>query len=298
MNSAPSDAPLRSLIGREDRVAIIAGSGLLPIEVAEGLVKAGHRPIVAAIEGEASVIEDAARYDLLRIMPTDLGKILSTLRRKGVTHLVLAGGVAQRPPLSTLRYTPRVLLQLPRLVAGYAKGDDGLLRAIAALIQSYGIRLVGAHEVVPELLSPVGLLTKAGPTRADEKDISAGIVATRALGRLDIGQGAIAVGGRVIALEDIDGTDGLLQRAKALRDHGRLAGKKRGVLVKCAKPGQELRIDLPTIGPRTVEDAHAAGLAGIAVEAERSLMLESGETIRRADALGLFVLGFERGREQ
>jgi UDP-2,3-diacylglucosamine hydrolase len=109
---------------------------------------------------------------------------------------------------------------------------------------------------------------------------------------------AVAVGGRAIALEDIEGTDGLLQRAKALRSHGRLAGKTGGVLVKCVKPGQELRVDLPTIGPQTVTAAHAAGLSGIAVEAECSLVLEAAETVRRADALGLFVLGFARGREE
>jgi DUF1009 family protein len=92
-------------------------------------------------------------------------------------------------------------------------------------------------------------------------------------------------------LEDIEGTDALLARAKALRNHGRLAGRRRGVLVKCAKPGQELRADLPTIGLATVEAAHAAGLAGIAVEAGRSFVLQQAETIARADELGLFIVG-------
>ena len=107
-------------------------------------------------------------------------------------------------------------------------------------------------------------------------------------------QAAVAVGGRAIALEGIEGTDGLLERVKALRGHGRIAGKKRGVLVKCAKPGQELRADLPTIGLATVEAAHEAGLAGIGIEAGRSFILDHDTTIARADALGLFILGLQR----
>lgn len=293
-NKRPGGIPLDP----DDRIAIVAGNGLLPKEVASGLIAAGHRPLVVAIEGEAYFEEEPSSYDLIHVAPEELGRVPAMLKRRGVTHMVLAGGVEKRPPLHTLRFSPKILLYLPRLVAGYAKGDDGLLRAIVGFINSYGIELVGAHEVVPELLAPEGVLTRAVPTSADEKDISAAIAGARAIGLLDIGQAAVAIGGRTIALEDIDGTDGLLQRARALRSHGRLAGKKRGVLVKCAKPGQELRVDLPSIGPRTVRDAHAAGLAGIALEAERSLILECGETVRLADELGLFLCGFACGREK
>jgi len=296
MSRATNERP--AAIGAGDRVAIVAGSGLLPKEVAAGLVRAGHRPLIVVIDGEAEFREQPSSYDLMHVAPEGLGRVPAMLRRRGVTHLVLAGGVAKRPPLHTLRFSPKILLYLPRLVAGYARGDDGLLRAIVGFINSYGIELVGAHEVVPELLAPEGVLTRAAPTSGDERDISAAIAGARAIGLLDIGQAAVAIGGRTIALEDIDGTDGLLQRARALRSHGRLAGKKRGVLVKCAKPGQELRVDLPTIGPQTVRDAHAAGLAGVAVEAERSLILQCRETVRLADELGLFLLGFPRGREQ
>jgi UDP-2,3-diacylglucosamine hydrolase len=298
MSRTANERPAPAVIGPADSIAIVAGSGLLPKEVVDGLIGAGRRPLVVAIDGECDLPEDPGRYDLIRIAPEGLGRVPAILKREGVSHLVLAGGVSKRPPLRSLRFSPRILLFLPRLIAGYAKGDDGLLRALMGFIRSYGIELVGAHEVMPELLAPEGLLTKAAPTQADERDIGAGIAAARAIGRLDIGQAAVAVGGRAIALEDIEGTDGLLQRAKALRSHGRLAGKTGGVLVKCVKPGQELRVDLPTIGPQTVTAAHAAGLSGIAVEAECSLVLEAAETVRRADALGLFVLGFARGREE
>ncbi|WP_173932178.1 UDP-2,3-diacylglucosamine diphosphatase LpxI [Chelativorans sp. Marseille-P2723] len=292
----PSERCASFKIASGDRIAIVAGSGLLPTSVIEELVRSGHRPLVVSIEGEAEFSEDSSRYDFLQVPAEALGKLPPLLKRRGVTHLVLAGGVSRRPPIRKLHFSPRVLLYLPRLLAGYALGDDGLLRAMVAFVQSYGIQVVGAHEIAPDVLAPEGLLTKARPTRPDERDIAAALDAARMLGRLDIGQGAIAVGGRTVALEDIDGTDGLLARMKVLRTHGRLAGKKRGVLLKCAKPGQELRTDLPTIGPRTVSDAYEAGLAGIAVEAGRSFILDRAETVRRADEHGLFILGFPQGR--
>ncbi len=138
-------------------------------------------------------------------------------------------------------------------------------------------------------------MTRAAPSRRDMPDLKAALEAARAIGALDIGQGAVSIGGRVVAVEGIEGTDGLLARVKDLRGHGRIAGKKRGVLVKCAKPGQELRADLPTIGPATVLAAHAAGLAGIGVEAGHSLILDFGDMVERADALGLFVVGLPAG---
>ncbi|MCT7375636.1 LpxI family protein [Chelativorans salis] len=298
MTTAWNDEPRRPAIGAGDRIAIIAGSGRLPEDVVEALVGAGHRPLVVGIEGEAAFAEAPDRYELLHVPAQRLGLLMPTLKRHGVTHLVLSGGVSVRPPLGSLRFHPAFLLHLPRLVTAYARGDDALLRMLVGYVEANGIRVVGAHELVPELLAPEGLLSKAKPTRGDEKDIVAALAAARAIGRLDIGQAAIAIGGRAVALEGIEGTDGLLARTKELRSHGRLAGKGRGVLVKCAKPGQEARADLPTIGPQTVTAAHGAGLAGIAVEAGLSFILASAETVSLADRHGLFLLGFARGREQ
>jgi DUF1009 family protein len=204
---------------------------------------------------------------------------------------VLAGGVSRRPNPWKLRKNLHLVALLARFLIPLARGDDDLLRTVARYFEDHGIKVVGAHEIVPDLLAREGPMTRTKPLAVDMADIDAGHVAARAIGALDVGQAAIAIGGRAVALEDIEGTDALLARAKALREHGRLAGRKRGVLVKCAKPGQELRADLPTIGPATVEAAHAAGLAGIAVEAGRSFMIEQAETVRRADELGIFVYG-------
>jgi len=205
--------------------------------------------------------------------------------------VVFAGGIARRPRLLAIRPRLPLLMKLPRALAALSKGDDGLLRAITHEIESHGIRVVGAHQIMPDLLAAEGAMTKAAPNRKDWADIEAGRQAALAIGALDIGQAAIAIGGRAIALEGIEGTAGLLERTKALRTHGRLAGKKRGVLVKCSKPGQELRVDLPSIGTETVAAAHEAGLAGIAVEAGRSLILDHGAVISAANRHGMFVIG-------
>lgn len=280
-------------------MGVIAGSGSLPVEVVSRLVADGRKPFLVLVAGEAEPHPAFADCESVVLGVEQSGSLVSHLRRAGVTHAVLAGGVARRPALlALLRNAAGLVRLLPRLIAGLVKGDDGLLRALVGHIEAGGIKVVGAHEIVPDLLAPAGTLTRAKPHASDCRDIDAALAAARAIGALDIGQAAIAVGGRVIALEGIEGTDGLLERARALRGHGRIAGKTRGVLVKCAKPGQELRADLPAIGPRTVEDAHAAGLAGVAVEAGRSFILSSHDTIARADALGLFVVGLDLSERQ
>ena len=273
------------------RVGIIAGGGSLPVEVAAGSAEQGYPPFVILMEGEADRIAELSLYEHESLALEGIGSLIPLLRRHRVTHLVLAGEIKRRPRLTQLRPSLSLLAVIPVVVAALARGDDGLLKVLARGLEARGIKVVGAHEIVPNLVAAEGVLTKAEPRKSDWRDIEAGLAAAKAIGALDIGQAAIAVGGRTIALEGIEGTAGLLDRAKLLRGHGRIAGKTRGVLVKCAKPGQELRADLPSIGPQTVAAAHAAGLAGIAIEAGRSLVLEGPATIANANALGLFIVG-------
>ncbi|RVA96121.1 UDP-2,3-diacylglucosamine diphosphatase LpxI, partial [Mesorhizobium sp. M7A.F.Ca.CA.004.02.1.1] len=249
------------------RVGIIAGGGSLPVEVAAGSAEQGYPPFVILMEGEVDRIAELSRYDHESLALEGIGSLVPLLRRHRITHLVLAGEIKRRPRLLALRPSLSLLAVIPLVVMALARGDDGLLKVLARGLEARGVKVVGAHEVVPNLVAAEGVLTKAEPRKLDWRDIEAGLAAAKAIGALDVGQAAIAVGGRAIALEGIEGTAGLLDRAKLLRGHGRIAGKTRGVLVKCAKPGQELRADLPSIGPQTVEAAHAAGLAGIAVEA-------------------------------
>lgn len=276
-----------------DRVAVVAGSGRLPVNVAAGLKAAGHPPFVIIASGEAGEIEELKTYDHITLELESMTGLRSLLRRERITHVVLAGGMGRRPRLTKLRPSLELLTMLPRIVSVVGKGDDAVLKALVALIEEGGPKVVGAHQIVPDLLAGDGVMTRAKPTAADRKDIAAAFAAAKAIGALDIGQAAVAIGGRAIALEGVEGTDGLLARTRELRSHGRLAGKKRGVIVKCAKPGQELRADMPTIGPLTVSAAYKAGLAGIGVEAGRSLILDYEAVCADANALGLFVVGLQ-----
>ncbi|MBE1711867.1 MULTISPECIES: LpxI family protein [Mesorhizobium] len=273
------------------RVGIIAGGGSLPVEVAAGSAGQGYPPFIVLMEGEADRLTELCQYEHETLALEAIGSLIPLLKRHRITHLVLAGEIKRRPRLTHLRPSLSLLAVIPIVVMALARGDDGLLKVVARGLEARGIKVMGAHEIVPNLVAAEGVLTKAVPQKSDWRDIEAGFAAAKAIGALDIGQAAIAVGGRAIALEGIEGTAGLLDRAKLLRGHGRIAGKTRGVLVKCAKPGQELRADLPSMGPQTVEAAHAAGLAGIAVEAGRSLILEGPATLSRANELGLFIVG-------
>lgn len=278
----------------EGRTAVIAGNGSLPIVVAKALADAGEPPFVVALRGEADPA--LTSYDHVEIGAGDLRGLMRGLKSAGVRRAVLAGGVKGRPKLSSLRLDLQMMMMIPSVINAMRKGDDGLLRAIIGHIESQGIKVVGAHEIVPDILAPAtgATVTRKRPSRRDEADIDAAMRAACAIGDLDIGQGAVSVGGRVVALEGLEGTDQMLQRVAALRQEGRLKASG-GVLLKCAKPRQEERADLPTIGEATVENASLAGLSGIAVEAGRSLVLGYGETIRRADALGLFITTFDVG---
>jgi len=241
------------------------------------------------MQGEADPVLASFDHEVLTL--ENFAGLVPLLRRCGATHAVFAGGIGRRPKLTALKPSLGLLKFLPRALMALARGDDGLLRALAAGVEAQGVKVVGAHEITPDLLASEGPMGSVTPQKVDWRDLEAAAEAARAIGKLDIGQAAVAIGGRAIALEGIEGTDGLLERVKDLRGHGRLAGKERGVLVKCAKPGQELRMDLPTIGPATVTAAHAAGLAGIGVEVARSLVLDLAGVIREADRLGLFVVG-------
>ena len=282
-----------------DRVAVVAGSGRLPVNVADSLAEAGHRLFIVLIDGETDPGTSLWNYAGERLSIEQFASLVPLLKCHNITHCVLAGGISRRPVWWTIRPNAALLRVLPRALAALAQGDDGLLCILVKTIEESGIKVVGAHQVMPDLLAVEGHMGALAPQEGDWADLQAGLVAARMVGSLDVGQAAVVIGGRTIALEGIEGTDLLLERVRELRSNGRIAGRKRGVLVKCAKPNQELRADLPTIGPATVDAAHAAGLAGIGVEAGRSLVLDYCEAVERADKLGLFVIGLScEGRKE
>ena len=273
------------------RIAVLAGNGVLPGITAEALVLAGHAPLVIMIDGEAE--SELKKYDHISIRVTDLSGLFQHLRTFNVSALVMAGGVKGRPRVRDVRLSLSLLIRLPRIVKSMALGDDGLLRAVIGLIESRGVRVVGVHEIVPDIVVAEGTMTRKKPGGPDWNNINSAAAASRLLGKIDVGQGAVAVGGRVVALEGAEGTAGMLARVADLRKAGRISRKKAGVLVKCSKPGQELRADMPAVGPETISQAKAAGLSGIALEANRTIALDLNSTLAQADKLGLFVIGFD-----
>jgi DUF1009 family protein len=292
VSSSAPDAPSPAVaLAAGDRVCLIAGSGRLPANVAAGLKAMGHAPFVIIAGGENANLDELGAYDHTTVELERMADIGPLLRRERITHIVFAGGIGRRPRLTSLRPSWALLRMIGRLLPVLGKGDNALLSTVIGLFEEHGYKVVGPHQLVPDLLSSEGTVTKANPTASDRQDLDAAFAAAKAIGALDIGQAAVAIGGRVVAVEGVEGTDGLLARVKELRAHPRLAARKRGVLVKCAKPGQELRADLPSIGPQTVTAAHEAGLAGIGVEAGRSIVLDHERVRGLADELGLFVTG-------
>lgn len=278
---------------RRGRLLIIAGGGKLPHDVAQAARAAGENPFVLALTGESD--QDWTGFEHAPVPIGNMAALSALKREKGLTRAVLSGSVRRRPELRQLRLTLSSLLKLPSIMRQLlAGGDDAVLRMAIGLLEGEGLHVVGAHEIVPGLLAETGPLGAYSPSAEDRRDITAGMAAAEALGALDVGQGAVSVGGRVVALEGAEGTDRMLERVAALRAEGRISQRRKGVLVKLCKPQQDMRADLPTIGLSTVDNALRAGLAGIAVEAGRALVLEREAMVEAADRAGLFVVGIDR----
>ncbi|RCL00804.1 MAG: hypothetical protein JSC188_000814 [Candidatus Tokpelaia sp. JSC188] len=269
------------------RTAIIAGNGTLPLTIATVLQNQGKLPFLIILRNESD--PKLYAFEHCEISIAEFSMLIRSLKAARISNVVLAGGIRTRPYWRDLCIDSSMFRVLPRIFFSLTKGDDALLRAFIKLVEAYGFRIVGAHEVAPTLLAPKKtILTKKYPNRQEKHNIALAFEAARQLGMLDIGQGAVAVGGRVVALEGAEGTDNMLERIKQMRQVGSIASVG-GVLVKVMKPNQEKRADLPTIGPKTVENAYQAKLCGIAVEADYTFILDLEKTIKVADQYGMFI---------
>ena len=265
------------------RLGIIAGAGGLPQRLIETCRANGRDLFVLALQGEAEPATVAeVPHAWCRMGAASKG--LGLLRDNGVTELVLAGSI-RRPTLAAVRPDWRAAKFFAKV--GYRMlGDDGLLSAIVKELEIEGFRLIGAHELLSAATMPEGPLGLVKPSADADNDIARGVTIARALGALDIGQAVVVQQGLVLGVEAIEGTEALVRRCGALRRDGPGA-----ILVKLAKPGQETRVDRPTIGPQTIAAAVEAGLQGIAAEAGATLLLDRDQVIGDADRAGLFVVG-------
>ena len=271
-------------------VGLIAGGGVMPFAVANSLSARGIRPVLFALRGACDP-ERVARFNHHWISVGQIGRAVKLFRAENCRDLVFIGTLV-RPALSEIRLDWGTLRVLGRVWASFRGGDDHLLSGIGDILEQDGFRMVGIRDVAPDLLMPEGCLTRAVPDDHALADIARGRDVLDTLGRFDIGQAAVVIDGHVVGVEDIEGTDGLLARVARLRAEGRIrAATTRGVLVKAPKSGQDLRFDLPTMGPRTVEGAASARLAGIAIVAGHTVVADPQAMIEAADAAGVFVTG-------
>jgi DUF1009 family protein len=271
-------------------IGIVAGGGELPALLAAACRAAGRRVFLLALRDHADpdLARRAGADEHAEIRLGEAGKGVKLMKRAGVGQVVFCGHVS-RPSLGELRPDFATIGMLAR-IGRRAMGDDSLLRAIADVVTSEGFEVIGPLDIAPGLAAPEGVLTRQRPDEAARADIARGLEVTRHMGLCDVGQATVVQQGIVLAVEAIEGTDAMLQRAGTLRRKGTA-----GVMVKTAKPNQDMRLDVPTIGPVTIANAEAAGLRGIAIEAGRVLMLDRDRVVAEADRRGLFLVGVATG---
>lgn len=277
--AAPSEGPL----------AMICGGGTLPMAVADYVAARGRKVVLFPLVGAAEGLP-VERYPHHWLYIGQIYKFISLARAAGCREVVFIGGLV-RPSIWRTRPGLRDLMFVPRVLKAFRGGDNHLLSGMARLLEDEGLMLRGAHEVAPEILAPEGVLGGVQPSEVDRADIALGLEYLDAASPFDIGQAVVVADRHVLAVEAIEGTDQMLARVADLRANGRIrAARGRGVMIKAPKRDQDRRFDLPSIGPRTVEGAAGAGLAGIAIVAGSTIVAEADKLVAAADRAGIFIV--------
>lgn len=277
-------------VSEDAPLALVCGGGSLPLAVADHVAARGRRVVLFPVRGAAAV-DDFAKRPHHWLYPGQLGRFSRLARSAGCSDVVFIGWLV-RPALWQIRPDLTALMLLPRIAAAFRGGDDHLLTGMARIVEDCGFRLRGAHEVAPEILVPIGALTRRVAVERELADVALGLEYLQATSPFDVGQAVVVADRHVLAAEAAEGTDGMLARVAELRKGGRIrAPRGTGVLVKAPKRGQDRRLDLPSIGPQTVENVVNAGLGGIAVTAGNTITAEPARLVQAADAAGIFVVG-------
>ena len=271
-------------------LGLIAGLGELPVAIASHAVASGQGVYVLRLKGFEEPALAEYPGDVVGL--GEIGHVIDKLKAAGCRDVVFAG-IVKRPNFKDLKLDMRGAMLLPKVISEARKGDDALLRVLVGEFEKHGFNVIGSEEANRALLAPEGLIAGPAPTEANLSDIQHAARVAAAAGALDIGQGCVVCDGLVLAVEAQEGTDEMLKRCARLPEEIRgTPGARRGVLVKRPKPSQERRIDLPTTGVSTVELVAAAGLSGLAVEADGALLLRRAEMEDAAERLGVFIYGF------
>ncbi|WP_404292298.1 LpxI family protein [Microvirga sp. RSM25] len=273
-------------------IAILAGAGQLPIQLVNHLERTGQEVRVLAFRGFAETELQRRAHATVDLL--DLKTITSTLEGWRPQAVSLVGAV-RRPGFSALLSAYSLLRNMHEVKEVITRGDDQVLRGAVMLLEERGHRVVGAHELAPDLVASRSLIGRLTPNADDCETIGFGLDLLKSLSDFDIGQGAVIARRHVLAIEGPEGTDRMMRRVMKMRQSwfGLRRREEGGVLIKAAKRGQDLRVDMPTIGPRTVMEAAKAGLSGIAIGAGSTFVLEQEKTLRTADRLGLFLIAVD-----
>jgi len=283
-------------VSQEPPLAMICGGGSLPLSVADSVAARGRKVLLFPLRGFAKPADFAGREHRW-VHLGQFGTVARIARDNGCRDIVCLGSVV-RPSLWQLRPDLFTLKVLPQVAKAFRGGDNHLLTSVGRVIESYGFRFLGAQEVAPEILVRQGTLGRAVPSERDRADMALGFDYLGAAGPFDVGQAVVVANRHVLAVEAAEGTDQMLARVAQLRASGRIRASGAGVLVKAAKPKQDRRFDLPSIGPSTIEGAARAGLAGVAVAAGETVIAEPERLVAAADAAGIFVIGEPAGISQ
>lgn len=265
-------------------LCIIAGEGQLPVDLAAAVSATGRGVVLAEMAGHRA--DNPGGHEVIPFRVERLGRLFRTLRARGVTDVVMAGAV-HRPKLDPLSFDLKTLSMAPYVVRVMKRGDDGLLRAVIGIFEREGFIIRGAYEFLSDLVAAPGPLTTVSPSAAQVKDAARAQDILTALGGQDVAQACVVARGLCLGIESIYGTDALLAYVAAHRPDRR--PETGGVFAKIAKPEQDLRVDMPVIGPDTIERAAAAGLDGVWLDAGRVMILNAAEVRALAESKGICV---------
>jgi len=266
-----------------EKLGLLAGQGDLPKRIIEQCIKEGRPFHIIAFKGQTEE-ELVQNHPHTWVRMGAAGKTVSILKEEGATTLLMAGRI-NRPSMLAIRpdaWALKVFAKVGKAVFG----DDGLLKALINALEDEGFKVIGAEDILDDMLATNGTYTTIKPDELAQSDLQKALKIAHVIGSHDIGQAVVVQDGLVIAVEAIEGTDRLLERCIELKREG-----PGGVLVKAKKPNQEQRADLPTIGVKTVQNASKAGLKGIAVEAGGALIIDRAGVIAEANKLGMFIVG-------
>ncbi len=273
------------------KLCIIAGGGSLPQQLITHCTNTGREVFVIAIEGNADKNINLNGIDHIWIKIGQAGSGFAKLKEKKINELVMIGTIKRPtikdlvPDLKTAKFFAKIALK--------SLGDDGILRALINEFKQDGIRVIGIQDVMPDILIKSGVLGKHKPNKQSLADIKRALEVATQLGKLDVGQAVIVQEGLVLGVEGIEGTGELIKRCAEYKRKG-----QDGVLLKLRKPQQDLRVDLPTIGPKTIEDAHKYGLKGVCLHAGNGLIVDEKETINLANKYKIFLMGIDPSEHQ